>query len=77
MNPRRDEKVIKEFGKRLKSARKEREWSIRRLALEADIESSQIYRFEKGISDPRLTTIVMIANALEIDPGQLIRGKGK
>ena len=42
------------------------------LANLADIEKSQIARIEIGQSDPRLSTIIIIANALGMDFKELL-----
>lgn len=68
----RDEIILKEFGIRLKKFRKSRKWSIRTLALEADMDWSGLDRIEKGLTNPTLTTIHVLAKALQIDPRDLI-----
>jgi transcriptional regulator with XRE-family HTH domain len=68
----RDEKILKDFGNKLKKIRLSRKWSIRKLALEADMDWSGIHRIEKGESNPTLTTIVTLAAALHIDPRDLL-----
>jgi len=41
------------------------------LANLAEIELSQIYRIETGKINPKLTTIMLVAKALEISPKDL------
>ena len=72
MNRNRDKKIIKEFGKRLKKFRKEKEISIRKLGDIADMDFSQIHRIEKGETNPTLTTIMILAAALQIDARDLL-----
>lgn len=72
MNRNRDEKIIKGFGENLKKIRKSKKLSIRKLALEADMDFSQIHRIEKGESNPTLTTIFVLADALQVTPAILI-----
>lgn len=71
----RDEKIIKEFGKKLKILRTARKLSVRKLALEADMDWSQVHRIEKGESNPTLTTIMILADALQVDPCSLLPSK--
>lgn len=68
-----DEKrgIIKTFAKRLKSIRNERKISLRSLAGAACMEHSQISRIERGLVNPTYTTILSLAEALGIDPGDL------
>lgn len=68
----RDEKILKELGNNLKKIRKSKKWSIRKLALEADMDWSGINRIEKGQSNPTATTLYALAAALKIDPRELL-----
>jgi transcriptional regulator with XRE-family HTH domain len=72
MNSTRDEKLLKKFGKHLASIRKEKKLSLRKLADIADVDFSQIHRIEKGESNPTLTMIVTLAEALDITIEELI-----
>ena len=56
------------FGKNLRKFREAKELSMQQLANIAEIEKSQIARIEIGKSDPRLSTVLIIAQALELDP---------
>ncbi|HLP39737.1 helix-turn-helix transcriptional regulator [Lacibacter sp.] len=72
MNSTRDEKLLKKFGKHLASIRKEKKLSLRKLADIADVDFSQIHRIEKGESNPTLTMIVTLAEALNVTTEELI-----
>lgn len=72
MNSTRDEKLLKKFGKHLASIRKEKKLSLRKLADIADVDFSQIHRIEKGESNPTLTMIVTLAEALDVTIEELI-----
>lgn len=67
----RKEKIIKDFGKSLKNIRKSKGLSFRELASASGVDHAQIARIEKGETDPRMHTVVLLADALEIDPGEL------
>lgn len=56
------------FGKAVRRIRKGKKISMQQLAHQADIELSQIYRIETGKINPKLTTILNIARALDISP---------
>jgi len=65
-------RISKEFGKRLKKLRKDRNMSLRQLAAESGIEHAQIYRIESGKVDLKLSTIVMLAEALKVPAADLV-----
>jgi transcriptional regulator with XRE-family HTH domain len=66
VNNLRDKKILLEFGKRLRDVRKQKELSLEGLAFEAEMEISQVYRIEKGIINPTLTTLSALSKALGI-----------
>lgn len=72
MNSTRDDKILKEFGRRLKKIRTTKRLSLRKLSDLADVDFSQIHRIEKGESNPTLTMILTLANALNISASDLI-----
>lgn len=72
MNSTRDDKYLKEFGENLKLLRKSKKLSIRKLSDIADVDFSQIHRIEKGESNPSITMVIALANALEIKPSKLV-----
>lgn len=59
------------FGKKVRLFRKEKKMPMQMLANIAEIELSQIYRIETGKINPKLTTILKIAEALEVDVKEL------
>jgi transcriptional regulator with XRE-family HTH domain len=67
----REQEIIKEFGKKLKEFRDEIHLSTRQLADKAGLDYGNINEIENGKKNPTLTTIVLLAEALEIHPGQL------
>lgn len=72
MNSTRNEKVLKKFGKHLEKIRTEKKLSLRKLADIADVDFSQIHRIEKGESNPTLTMLLALAEALNITINELI-----
>ena len=71
----KSDKFLKEFGKNLRKLREAKGLSTRQFAYEADISHSSVGRLETGLSNPSLTTLLKIANALEIDLNKLVPGK--
>lgn len=72
MNSTRDEKLLKKFGKHLANIRTEKKLSLRKLADIADVDFSQIHRIEKGESNPTLTMIFTLAEALNVTVEELL-----
>lgn len=68
----RDDQIVKKLGNNLKKIRLSKKLSIRKLAIEADMEYSTVHRIEKGQSDPSISAIYALAAALKIDPRDLL-----
>jgi transcriptional regulator with XRE-family HTH domain len=62
------------FGVNLAYERARRALSMSALAGMAGMHASEISRLERGQRDPRLSTMVRLARALEIPLGDLLRG---
>jgi transcriptional regulator with XRE-family HTH domain len=60
------------FARNLKRERKRLELSQEALGFRCDLNMSEISRLERATRDPRLATIVKLANALSIPPAQLL-----
>jgi len=59
------------FGKKLRELRKSRGITMKQLALDAEVEYSQIARIELGQSNPTISTVYALSKALEILPQEL------
>jgi transcriptional regulator with XRE-family HTH domain len=59
---------LKDFGNNIRRIRKDKKLSMEALANIAEIELSQIYRIETGKINPKLTTVLLIAKALDVRP---------
>ncbi len=66
-----NKKSIKLFGKRLAEVRKEKELTQQALAFETGLSLSQIARIETGAINTSLNTILIIAQALDVEPKSL------
>jgi transcriptional regulator with XRE-family HTH domain len=64
------EKDIKVFGQNLRAIRKSKNLSMEQLANLAELEPVQIHRIETGKTNPKLSTIYVLAKALEISPSE-------
>jgi transcriptional regulator with XRE-family HTH domain len=67
-----DKKVLKAFGKKLKSIREAKDLSVRDVSYNCAIDNSKISKIENGQINITLTTILDLAKGLEIDPKELL-----
>ena len=64
------------FGRRLRELRARLDLSQDALAQATDIHPTAIGRMERGAREPRLTTILRLADGLDVNPGELLDGLG-
>jgi transcriptional regulator with XRE-family HTH domain len=65
-------RVALAFGAALRAARRERRMSQERLALLADCDKTYTGLLERGRRTPTLTVLFRLAQALDIEPAQLV-----
>ena len=64
------------YLKNLKKLRQKKGWSQEKLAREAGISYNTLIKIERGvIKNPKIDTIIKIANALGVSIDELIKGK--
>ena len=63
-----------ELGRRLRALRAGRGWTQIDLADESGLTRRQLIYVENGRSVPSLVTVLRLARALEVPPGQLVDG---
>lgn len=68
----KNKELAKALGDRIQKLRKKQGLSQLALANEADIPLSQIGRIERGENNPTISTLFVIATALEIDLKTLV-----
>jgi len=61
------------FGENLRKLRKKKGLTMMDLAFEADIEYSQIARIERGIANPTISTLYVLAKSLDVKPQDLLK----
>jgi DNA-binding Xre family transcriptional regulator len=66
------EKILSRLATHLTRLRKERALSIRQLALASGLEYSQVQRIEKGKVNIAFTTLIALAQGLEMDLAELL-----
>lgn len=64
--------VADAFGERLRELRQRQRMSQDDLARAAEIHLTAIGRMERGGREPRLTTILRLAEGLGVEPGELV-----
>ena len=67
------EKVLIKFAAHLKMLREDQGISIRELAARSDLEYSQVQRIEKGKVNIALTTLLALADGLNITQDTLLK----
>lgn len=65
--------IIERFSKNLAQIRKEKEYSQRQLSQLCGIDNADISRMENGDINVTLNTVEQLAEALEVDPTELIK----
>ncbi|WP_010523155.1 helix-turn-helix domain-containing protein [Aquimarina agarivorans] len=60
------------FGKKIFNLRKERKLSQMDVGALVGIDRENIRKYEKGLQEPRLSTIVKFAKAFEVDYNELL-----
>lgn len=63
---------LKQFGEKVRITRKSREWSQEHLADLCGLDRSYIGGVERGERNVSLVNILKIANALEVNPSDLL-----
>lgn len=67
-------RAMAEFGRRVRARRLELEWTIERLAEHSGLHWTYVGSIERGRRNVSLKNIVILAAALGLDPGDLLRG---
>ena len=62
------------IGKRIEELRKMKKWTQAQLGEKADIAREQISRYEHEVNDPDFSTVVRLAQALEVSVNSLLSG---
>lgn len=65
-----------EFGERLRQLRQERDWSQESFAHHVGLDRTYISGLERGRRNPTLDVIVKLAEALQVEPAELMRWGG-
>ncbi len=63
---------LKRFGERIRKLRLEKGLSLNMFAYENDLSKASVSKIERGIIDFRFSTLIQIANALEMSLSELL-----
>jgi transcriptional regulator with XRE-family HTH domain len=66
--------VAREFGLNMLLARKRADLSQEELGFRASLHRTEISQLERGVRLPRIDTVVKLAGALSVPPGDLLKG---
>jgi transcriptional regulator with XRE-family HTH domain len=72
MGHNRNEAYIKAFGEHLKNLRESKNLTQEELSYRCGVPLSQVGRFERGVRSPTLSTILILAKGLEVEPKTLL-----
>ena len=61
----------KAFGAHLRKLRLQQGYGMREFALHADMEYSQLSKIERGVTNPTISTVLALAEALEVSHAEL------
>jgi transcriptional regulator with XRE-family HTH domain len=62
------------FGENLRAVRDHRNASLETLAEIANVHRTHLGALERGLRDPRMSMLLILADALEVAPGTLLEG---
>jgi transcriptional regulator with XRE-family HTH domain len=65
---------IATFARNVAAARARRRLTQSQVSERSGIHFTEVSRIERGLRDPRLTTVVRLARALKVRPGHLLDG---
>jgi transcriptional regulator with XRE-family HTH domain len=66
-----NQEYCKAFGVHFRKLRENKGIGMRKFALQADMEYSQLSKIERGVTNPTLSTIIMLAEALGVSHDEL------
>jgi transcriptional regulator with XRE-family HTH domain len=66
--------AVERFGANVRVARLARGWTQEDLAEKTGLATVQVSRIERGKREVRLTTLVRLVRALEVEPADLLSG---
>lgn len=69
----KEEKYFRALGLKIQKLREEKELDQKAFAFECEIGRTQLHMIENGKTNPRLLTLIKIANGLETSVSELLK----
>ncbi|WP_075343578.1 helix-turn-helix domain-containing protein [Tenacibaculum agarivorans] len=69
----KQEKYFQKIGAKIKQLREEKEIDQKSFAFDCEIGRTQLYMIEKGRTNPRLLTLIKIADGLDISISEMLK----
>ena len=66
--------ALDDFGERVRATRRRLGLSQEELGTQAGLHRTYIGHIERGEVNPSLRNVLLVAKALDVDPGELLRG---
>jgi len=60
------------FGRAVRAARESRGWSQEELGFEANLDRTYVSGIERGVRNPTLAIVLVLAKALRVRPSRLV-----
>jgi transcriptional regulator with XRE-family HTH domain len=70
--PRLDDHCVGDFGENLRAARRRLKLTQEEVAERSGVHATEVSRIEAGKRDPKVSTLLRLAAAVEVPPGQLL-----
>jgi transcriptional regulator with XRE-family HTH domain len=71
-DPKLDHQGIGALGQNLRAARKKLGLTQEQVAERSGVQAGEVSRIESGKRDPQISTVLKLAKAVEVRPGQLL-----
>jgi transcriptional regulator with XRE-family HTH domain len=62
------------FARNVAATRAKRKLSQTQVSKRSGVHSTEVSRIERGLRDPRISTIIRLARAMEVEPARLLDG---
>lgn len=72
MDQEREDKILKIIGEKLRIARENKGLSLRDAGDLAEMSYNNIHDIERGLTNPSITTVIFLAEALGMNPSELL-----
>jgi transcriptional regulator with XRE-family HTH domain len=64
---------VSDLGRNLRAARERLGLTQEQISQRSGVQAGEVSRIERGMRDPKVSTLERLAKAVEVDPGDLLR----